>query len=437
MLKKTLFAVPLLLFVLLSGCSLPGAGRVLNSTSGPVTTLCPQTGTVRAAIAPTLTLGTHANLIYYDGDPDDGAALLKRTDIVSKNTTQIARLSNANITEAQISSDGQWILFTLLIQFPHAHIELRLIRVDGQYQQTLYCLPLVGNSAYSNSVGNFVWSPDATSVVLTGLSGPSNLPALYLLDLVQGQAQMELASVVGPLEKGPAGNTFPQYTEIYLPVKWLNNDHLYVEGVKQLSSSLQPSRLTISLLDTGHGANQRPADLQTVLSAPFHTSGLGMCDFDSNSDNSQLFAANCTNQGGLFQGPSTITTQPTTGGQTRTIYRIANLAIDRITAVDSQTLLFLSASQPGNGYTGDSLWRIGSDGNGLKRLASGGNFTWCSALQVSCESTSRDGSFYALVSLDSSGGTNLFYASLNGGPLQFVTSLHSLYQAFVGWTNLA
>src|SRR5579859_7625540 len=52
--------------------------------------------------------------------------------------TVLAHIPNALITEAQVSANGQWLLF--VTQTPTAS-EIQMVRMDGQGLQTLYCAP--------------------------------------------------------------------------------------------------------------------------------------------------------------------------------------------------------------------------------------------------------------------------------------------------------
>src|SRR2546427_733388 len=75
--------------------------------------------------------------IYIIGDintPTSG--ILKRYDIVTQRKTEIVNLANKSISIAQISTDGQWILF---VSQGSRSAALQLIRMDGQGLQTLYC----------------------------------------------------------------------------------------------------------------------------------------------------------------------------------------------------------------------------------------------------------------------------------------------------------
>ncbi len=426
--KKTFLLSALLVSILLSACSTTPAKPPFNTHAGPTTTICPAFGTARSAVMPPLQAGSHAQLVYYSGD-NQSNSFIKRIDVSTGATRQITGQANANIIEAQISPDGQWILFVIRIDSPHSHLELRLVRIDGQYQQTVYCIPS-STSSYASEAGQFVWSPDLALVALGGFSGPFGLPAIYLLDLVHGNAQLALASSYSQVQQGALGAS-PRQMEVYTPLKWLDATRLYVGGYTERDNQL--AQATTYLLDTTKGANQRNSDLRPILTSAHAISGPSVCDFDSSLDATQLYVAQCTYKNNAVQKQSSITVQPATGGQAKTIYSSHAFAIIGVRVIDPQTLLIITDSSIGNGYSGDTLWKINTDGSGLTRLASANALTWCSYLQNNCSNVSPDGSQYAFIA--SGGSADLIYAgSFSGGKPRQVLQLASLYEAIVGWT---
>src|ERR1051326_7139279 len=105
-----------LLSLLLAACSNEPAKPPTNNgsptpTFNPAATICPPSGTARAAIMPSLHISGRPQLIYYTGD-NSGTSFIRRINVANGATTNILGLANAHITEAQISPDGQWLLFT-------------------------------------------------------------------------------------------------------------------------------------------------------------------------------------------------------------------------------------------------------------------------------------------------------------------------------------
>ncbi len=85
------------------------------------------------------TLGGHQNLVYivneFQGNtPTFGT--LKRYDAATGRTTELIKIPDVSIFDAQISTDGQWMLF---LARSATEEKLQLIRVNGQDLQTLYC----------------------------------------------------------------------------------------------------------------------------------------------------------------------------------------------------------------------------------------------------------------------------------------------------------
>src|SRR5579859_4908539 len=440
---KNRLMVPMLFVVVLSlllaACSGAPAKPPVNgngsptptlTTLDPAATICPAYGTARAAIMPSLSTGGQPQLIYYTGD-NSGDSFIRRINVATSATTDILGLANAHITEAQVSPDGQWLLFAITIESPHEHIELRLVRVDGQYQQTLFCLP-ASSTPYASELGQFVWSPNLASVAVQGSSGQFDLPAIELVDLKHGHAQLELASSFSQLQQGPRG-AHPLDMEVYTPLKWLDNTRLYVGGYAGQNNTL--SQATTYLLDTTRGANQTNTDLHIVLSNTHVFSGPSICDFDSSQDATRLYVAQCFYANNVVQKQGSLTVQPATGGPAKTIYSTNSFAIIGVRVVNSHTLLMLTDKSIGNGYSGDTLWKINSDGSGLTQLASGNALTWCSYLQNNCSNISIDGQFFAYMS---SGGSSdlISYSSLADGKARQVVQLDSLYEAIVGWTAM-
>ena len=440
---KNRFIVPVLLVSLLSlllaACTnapakppvkLHGSPTPTLTKLDPAATVCPANGAARAANMPSLSTGGQPQLIYYTGD-NSGDSFIRRVNVATSATTDILGLANAHIIEAQVSLNGQWLLFTIRIDSPHEHIELRLVRVDGQYQQTLFCQP-ASSTPYASQLGQFVWSPDLASVAVQGSSGQFNLPAIDLVDLRHGHAQLEIASTFNQLQPGPTG-THPAQMEIYSPLKWLDNTRLYVGGYTEQNNT--SSQATTYLLDTTRGANQTNADTRVVLSNTHVSAGPSLCDFDSSQDATHLYIAQCFFQNNAVQKQGSLTVQPATGGPSKTIYTSSSFSIIGVRVVNSHTLLMLTDKSIGNGYCGDTLWKINSDGSGLTQLARGNALTWCSYLQTTCSNVSIDGQLFAYMV---SGGSSdlIYYGSLAGGKTRQVVQLDSLYEGIAGWTAM-
>src|SRR5437763_7253517 len=100
----------------------PPSGKPQTPTSGgnptvamPATqTSCPPIYQGRAAFMRPLALGSHPTIAYIfnEGTVDmPNFAELKRYDVTTGGKTVIVHLSKTTISEAQVSADGQWLLF--------------------------------------------------------------------------------------------------------------------------------------------------------------------------------------------------------------------------------------------------------------------------------------------------------------------------------------
>jgi len=346
------------------------------------------------------TLGSDPNLVYIYNDGTQG--LLKRYDLTNGQKQVI--VTGPYIDNAQVSADGQWVLFTSAIQ-PHAGITaLQLVRMDGQGLQTLYCT--------TGPINSVQWSPNQQFVAFSFLADRST--TVILLNINTGMLQTEL-SVASPLALG----------------KWLDNTHLY------LTSLLPEAPNTLYLLDTANGANQTSGLLTTILQAqsPFA--------FDSSFDANQLYIAGCRGpEQGSSIGPCSIAVQDPTHGPEYPVYISSSYAITEVQVVTPTTLLFLinNVSLPGQpaDTSHNGLWKINTDGSGLTALApstTGQSFQLNSYTQYPWSNLSRDGNWYSFQNVTSS-GVSLMFAPLSGGAPTVFASTASDNVAIAGWTTM-
>lgn len=391
------------------------SSHLASPTSVNVSTSCPAAGTGRAAVLPPLKLGNHQNMVYVSEQfSSSGMPLgstLKRYDAVTKSTTTILTLGGQTIQTAQISADGQWILYVVTVNVQGTfQNRLQLIRMDAQYLQTLYC----------SAEGPFdvQWSTNQKLIVF--LQNNATGQSVDLLNTTNGVVQTEL--------------TVSNANLINLRT-WLDNKRIYLTNV----NIDQPPSIAY-ILDTSKGPNQRLSDLLTVFSHTFN-------DFDSSYDTTKLFVDSCScGQGGDI-GPSTITVQPATGGQEHTIYSTSKYAATSIRSVTSNTLLFtINTFSPVGGADAshNGLWKMKNDGSGLTRLttASGNQFTDFNFYsQFPWSNVSRDNRLYAAVLSGSVNGVfqqALVIGSLNGGPTTTFASFsgNGTSLAPIGWTTM-
>ena len=182
------------LLLLISACSnmplsQPGVTQQTSTTSpptstaaaSPLTSSCPE----HPAVMPVLPAGSHPNIVYLSerGGLQTAmtAAQLIRYDTITKSQTILLSFaqSGEEISDAQISTNGQWILF-LAGSLSANQTRLQLIRTDGQMLQTLFCVP-----AYK--IGNIRWSPDTQHVAFAVSAPNGQVSTIQVLDLTTTQ----------------------------------------------------------------------------------------------------------------------------------------------------------------------------------------------------------------------------------------------------------
>lgn len=381
-----------------------------------ISTSCPASGTARAAYMPSMTLGSHSTIVYIVNEgtyahPTFGT--LKRYDVVTGVKVEVVKMPNTYIASAQVSANGQWLLF---VAQSAGQVRLQLIRMDGQYLQTLYC----GAGSPQGSILDEQWSTNQHLVVF--LQVLQSGTAVYLLNVTNGLLQVELPAVRGGITLAPR--------------TWLDNTRVYVtfQGTDSPPTSLY-------ILDTSKGPNQNYHNLQQV----FDGSSTPSCwEFDSSYDATKLFTTQCTVDpnpngpgAGNYHGPSVINVRPATGGSPTSVITRNDLAFTSVRAVTSGTLLFTVGNTSGV-TSQNGLWRVGANGFNPVRLTGTGNqlnqfsqFPW--------SNVSRNGSQYVLGIVSGSPSTptyTLEYGSMNGGAPFVFASITNVQLLVVGWTTM-
>lgn len=379
-------------------------------------TSCPATGTARALVTAPLALGHHQNLVYIvnqmqQNNPSSGT--LKRYDMATGNKTVIVQLPNINIGSAQVSADGQWILF---VSNYRTQEELRAVRMDGQGLQTLYC---------GNFDANPQWSTNQSLIALE--ENVSDNFVIYLLHTGNGTLEKVFTQIAS------GGREYELRT-------WLDNSHLYLV---RTTTDANPD--VLALLDITKGDNQTPSNLTQIVPSGQQTLPLG--SFDSSYDGTQLFV-NYNSCGYECSGPSSITVQPAQGGQQHSIFSSQQYAVTLVRAVTEHTLLLDINNRPFMNNAVDQshngLWAIHTDGSGLVRLTTdtaktssllnyGSQFPW--------SNVSRDETTYATLQISNLGGQQLMFAiltgSLTGGATSTIASISDgTTLGIVGWTTM-
>jgi hypothetical protein len=180
----------------------PAQGTPTTTPSGttPVTSTnpvpstwadCPIVGMTRAMITAPLALGTHQTIVYTINEGPFGSptlAIIRRYDVATGVKTDIVSLPGVSFAHAQLSPDGQWVLFTATDKL--GSIKLQVVRLDGQGLQTLYCTTKPG-------LNSLQWSPTQKFLAFTA-GGPGNAEkSVYLLDVASGALQVETSFAGG------------------------------------------------------------------------------------------------------------------------------------------------------------------------------------------------------------------------------------------------
>ena len=236
-----------------------------------------------------------------------------------------------------------------------------------------------------------------------------------MLDVPSGAIEQELAS---------QSNLIPQV--------WLDNTHVYMVG-----SVDGKNAQNIYLLDIEKGAQQQATTLQKIVTDTQHCGS-----FDTTYDSQLLLLSTCqlapATGGGQPAplGPSTLTSQPATGGSTTTVQTLPD-AVTMLRAITKDTLLLLVENASGD-TSHNGLWRMNTDGTGLAQLSSDTHNTQslCPFTQYAWSNVSRDDEYYALQEVDPHTNTyNMYYGSMSGGaPTQFA-DITGTQLLLVGWTN--
>jgi len=391
----------------------PGAStQGMPSTSSS----CPATGTARAFVSAPLALGRDPTVVYIvnEGPPNAPTfGTVKRYDTSTGAKVEIKKTANTRIDDAQVSADGQWVLFTAHVS---GQSELRVVRMDGQGLQTLFCAP----SGYR--IFGAQWSVNQKLVVFDE-GQDVGAPTVYLLNMANGSLQTELVP--------------PAASLAYLPRTWLDNRRVLMVG---FTPNADAPPQNIYILDTGKGANQQTTDLQQAV-----TIGSPCWDFDSSYDATKLFISQCTP--GQPEGSSTVSVKSTTGNvPPTTFFTSSTLAITSVRVIDpNSTYLLATATNMGLGVSGDTsndgLYKLKTDGSTAPLRLTSSNAGEISTLnsfsQYFWSNVSRDGSMYVLqmTNFSTTSTYTLMFGSLNGGTPTTFASIKGTVLEIAGWTT--
>lgn len=382
-------------------------------------TSCPGDGLARAAVIAPLALGHHPAIVYIVNERDAANhptfGTVKIKDIVTGGKLELAKTDTTVIDEAQVSNDGQWALFAATIG---GQSQLRMVRVDGQGLQTLFCAPHGMTIRYSQ------WSFDQKYVIFDAVPEIGS-PAVYLLNMQTGALQVEMPAPA-------AGISLAART-------WLDVNRVLMVGFVP-NSDAPPQNIYI--LDIRNGPGQSLANAQKVFDSA--TAASPTCwDFDSSYDARNLFIGQCTQS--LPNGSSTIIKQPVTGGASTPVLHSSTLSISTVRVIDTRSTRLLAISSdtgpgtPDGDPEHDGLYLVKTNGSQPQRLAASrnGSLALLNAFsQYFWSNVSRDGRFYALETWNPATSVyTLAYGSLNGGAPIVFASITNTAMMIAGWTT--
>ncbi|GHO84987.1 hypothetical protein [Dictyobacter formicarum] len=395
----------------------PSATAMSVTQPVPATqTDCPAPNTARAMVTAPLAQGPHPQIVYIAQDVNNAASSnrIMRYDTVSHESHEIFNAPGTYaIRDSILSADGQWVLFELYDATKSAGgamVELRMVRVDGQGLQTLYC----------GVTAKLTWSPDKKWIAFDDpIQAPSSADTIHLINTTTGQ-YLDAVDI-------PQQNTPPGYNP--RPAFWASPTQLY------LSDVFGSNPFHTYLLDVNNGAHQALSALPLVSTQPYV---LGLAD----GSNVYLLAPACsagatTCSSGLA-GMTAIERLSADWKAPQTIFHQSQLLLGNFSQVDKANLLVV-ASNPSASTL--ELWLVKADGSGATQLASA-QADWKAYpnhIGNGSVTTSADGSMFAVSNWPSATGTTpeiVYGEPKAGGTLTAVPQDSGTYQYALGWAWL-
>jgi hypothetical protein len=271
----------------LTQTALAGAARTQTAVAALAT--CPPLGQARSFVNSPLP-AEHGKSLVYLSDAN-GVQKLERYDVLTGKTSEILQASDATrLANLQLSEDGQWIFFTRQA----ASTEFQVVRIDGQYLQTLYCTP---SQSPIQSFDPVKASPDLHYIAFS-----EQEQALYLLDTQQGKLAPALAAA-SSLD----------------PFLWLDHTRLYLTTTSIIAADPR----TLSLFDTRNGMSQQSQSLPQVLTFDPVTSGSDN-KVSCSADGSQMFYTSLNPNLIVSYGPNELNSKPASGGPSHQLLSIGD-----------------------------------------------------------------------------------------------------------------
>ena len=388
------------------GANSVAAAAVTTKPMPPTQTSCPTNGQGRAAVMAPLAHSNQQVVVYVDTSSAKG--ILKSYNVSTKQTTILTSVSGGSLVNAQVSTDGQYVMFI-------TGRKLQMLRIDGQGLQTLYCYPQ--SASMPGNLTNLLWSPNQRLAVFEeppAGGGPEG-PVVRLLNLDNGHVQT-------------LAYTFHSTIQL---VAWHGNTQVYYTIYYQVTPSFYNN---VYALNINAPVNKNSTEVASIAG--------NLWDMNLTPDNGTLILSQC---GDAFVGgkgsspqflsvpPSLISAQPAQGGVLRFIYG-SHVHVVVQARISNQGLLFVIEDSTMTVAAQDGLWKINLDDTGLTRLLSG--HTILAATHTTWANVSRNGLFYAAINQQpmlSASTTNMAYVgSLNGGaPQSFAATSDTI--AVAGW----
>lgn len=368
---------------------------------------CPASGQARNAVLPPISqastdVQTRQQEVVYVQQTEvqaGSADALMSYNAETGMTTRIKVLPDVNVSSAQISPDGQWIVFVA----SSAHqSQLQLLRIDGSLLQTLYCMPT--SNPTDPSIQAIHWSPysyyDSARLLFTATPDTQ----IYQLFLYNGTLHHE--------------RTLPPDDQI---VGWRDAHHVYLRKDTMSSALYQ-----IAVSDEKTTVK---SSLQVV--APTDNSSCDAYAVGTQTGvQSVTYISHCASSISIL-------------GAERPFFDSPSMALSQFCLADS-TLLAVSNAKHPSASLPNGLWSIDTkktlpqpkllaqiDRNQYRPILN-------TSSQDSWSNVSRNGHFYALKlqSVGDTGDTILALGSLTGGTSQnIVTAPTGAYLSLVGWTT--
>ncbi|HEY1353057.1 MAG TPA: protein kinase [Ktedonobacteraceae bacterium] len=394
----------------------PGPFQAVPQT----TTDCPLADSARAAVMAPFAPGHDPTIVYLVNESDSAGnptfGTIKMYDTVTGQKTEVAKTRQTRVDEAQVSNDGEWVLFAATVA---GRSELRMVRLDGQGLQTLLCAPSRA------SIRGSQWSLDQKYVIFDEFPQSVGSPTVYLLNIQSGALQVEVNA--------------PSSGIALLPRTWLDYHRVLLVGIVP-DSDTPPQNIYV--LDISNGAHQNVSSTQQAF-----VSSQPCWDFDSSYDGHALFLVQCTY--GQPGGSSSIVQQPIDGGTSISVLNSATLTFNTLRVIDPRSIKLLALASDNGGLgagqgdpTHDGLYLIQADNSAPPLRLTSTPTTQSAELnpysQYFWSNVSRDETLYALELVNT--GTNvdtLTFGPLSGGqPTTFASLGNGTSMSFAGWTTV-